>query len=152
MRQPVTAIPGAVLSESGPSRIAYLPAPLDSCYGRDHLPDHANLLANVVEWALAGRVPLRVDGPGLLDCRLYRQDDRFVLHLLNLSNEAAWKAPVEEVLPVGPIEVKVKRSGAVQGRSVRSLVSANAVASRLDGDWIAFTVPAIREHEVLVIS
>src|SRR4051812_20801905 len=51
IRQPKTDVPGLVLNEKGASKIAYFPADIDSRYGKDHLPDHADLLANTVRWA-----------------------------------------------------------------------------------------------------
>ena len=50
MRQPTTDIPGLVLSEHGASRVAYMPADIDRRYAREHLPDHARLIANIVRW------------------------------------------------------------------------------------------------------
>jgi hypothetical protein len=76
MRTPKTDIPGLVLNTRGTSRIAYLPADIDRRFGRDNLPDHANLLVNIVRWAAGRRVPLEVKGAGLVDCRLYRQPGR----------------------------------------------------------------------------
>ena len=50
---PKTDIPGLVLNAAGKSRVAYLPADIDRRYARDNLPDHADLLANIVRWAAA---------------------------------------------------------------------------------------------------
>ena len=44
-------------------------------------PTTANLLANIFRWAAADRIPLEVRGPGLIDCHLYRQPGRLILHL-----------------------------------------------------------------------
>ncbi len=94
MRQPRTNIPGLIVRElSGETplarsgsgaggeggspgnrgRVAFLPADLDRRFARDNLPDHGNLLANLVRWAAKDDVPLAVDGPGLIDCHLYTQ-------------------------------------------------------------------------------
>ena len=97
MRQPKTDIPGLVLNTKGKARIAYLPADIDRRYGRDNLTDHAHLLANITRWALGDRLPLEVRGPGLIDCHLYRQDQRLILHLVNLTNEGTWRAPYGRV-------------------------------------------------------
>ena len=51
MRQPTTDIPGLVLSDTATLRVAYMPADIDRRYAREHLPDHAMLLANVIRWA-----------------------------------------------------------------------------------------------------
>jgi hypothetical protein len=140
------------LKEKGKAKIAYFPAEIDSRYGKDHLPDHANLLANTVRWAGgdSSRV-LEVEGPGLLDCHLYSQQDCFVLHIINLSNEAAWKAPVEELIPVGPLRVGVKLGGAVGGHSARSLVSNVQISAAASDGWTRFQLPSVRDHEVIVI-
>ena len=64
MRAPKTDIPGLVLNTRGNARVAYLPADIDRRFGRDNLPDHGNLLANIVRWAAGGRIPLEVEGRG----------------------------------------------------------------------------------------
>ena len=47
-----SGIPGLVVSEAaGGGRVAYLAADLDRRYLRELMPDHANLLANLVRWA-----------------------------------------------------------------------------------------------------
>ncbi len=151
MREPRTKIPGLVLSQKGKSRIAYFPAEIDSRYGRDNLPDHANLLANVVRWATEGRGVLDVKGPGLLDCHLYEQQDCMILHLVNLSNPAAWKAPVEELIPVGPVHIAIKLNGGAAGKSVHSLVSSRELAATVADGWVKFDIASIADHDVLVV-
>ena len=96
MRQPSTSIPGLILSEKGRSRIAYMPADIDRRYAREHLPDHGDLLANVARWASSGSIPLAVEAPGVIDCHLYRQGAKLILHLVNLTNAATWRAPMED--------------------------------------------------------
>ncbi len=65
-----------------------MPADIDRRYERQHLPDHGDLLANIVRWAAADAIPIEVRGPGLIDCHLYTQAGRFILHLVNLTNSA----------------------------------------------------------------
>jgi len=129
MRQPSSALPALVLHEPpGGGRVAYLPADVDRCFGRDFLPDHATLLANVVRWAARERLPLEVDGPGMLDCHLYRQPGRLVLHLVNLTNPGAWRPPLHELIPVGPLRVRVRLAEDVGGGAARFLVAGQSVA------------------------
>src|SRR5205814_3374428 len=74
MREPKTDIPGLIVNERPNSgRVAFLPADLDRRFARDNLPDHGDLLANLVLWASHERVPFRVEGAGLIDCHLFRQ-------------------------------------------------------------------------------
>ena len=95
MRQPKTDIPAIVVNERpGRGRVAYLPADLDRRYGRGNLPDHANLLANLVRWTAREDFPLHVQGPGLIDCHLYRQPGRMILHLVNLTSVGMLTRPL----------------------------------------------------------
>ena len=151
MREPNTDIPGLVLTERGKSRIAFMPADIDRRYAAMHLPDHAGLLANVVRWAAGGNIPLHVEGPGLIDCHLYQQQGRLILHLVNLTSAATWRAPVEEFLPVGPLKVKVRLLQQAGVRSARFLVSGAERAVTLDQGMAVFELPSILDHEVVVV-
>ena len=89
------------LSERSKSRIAFMPADIDRRYAREHLTDHADLLANIARWAAGDSIPLTVDGPGFLDCHLYQQPGHMILHIVNLTSAGTWRAPVEELTPGG---------------------------------------------------
>ncbi len=120
MREPKTSVPALVLREVGNgSRIAYLPADIDRRFAKDNLPDHGNLLANLVRWASSEDIPLRVEGPGLIDCHLYRQAGRLILHLVNLTSAGTWRAAIDELIPVGPFHVRVRLPGDVPGQGIR---------------------------------
>jgi len=151
MREPRTGIPGLVLSENpGGGRVAYLPADIDRRFARDNLPDHGDLLANIIRWAVRDDVPVRVEGAGLIDCHLYRQPGRLVLHLVNLTNAGTWRTPVHELISVGPLRVAVPWA-AGHGR-VHSLVSGREIPASGAGGWVRFDVAAISDHDVVVIQ
>jgi hypothetical protein len=152
MRQPATDIPGLVLSEHGRARVAYLPADVDRRYASEHLPDHAALLANVVRWAAGGVGPLAVEGPGLIDCHLYQQAGRMILHLVNLTSEATWRAPVDELIRVGPFTVKIRLTAGRARRAARLLVAGTGKPVRMEGEMGVVTVDGILDHEVIVIE
>jgi hypothetical protein len=152
MRQPASDIPGLILSEHGRGRVAYMPADIDRRYASEHLPDHAALLANVVRWAAGAGVPLTVEGPGLIDCHLYRQSGRMILHMVNLTSEATWRAPLDELIRVGPFTVKIRLPRAGAGRVARLLVANTEKSVIMDGEMGVVTIDAILDHEVIVIG
>ena len=49
-----------------------------------------------------------VQGAGLVDCHLYQQSGRMVLHIVNLTSAATWRQPLDELIAIGPLKVKVK--------------------------------------------
>jgi hypothetical protein len=154
MREPRTEVPGLIVRErtAGRGRVAFLPADLDRRYGRDNLPDHGDLLANLVRWAADDDIPLRVEGAGFVDCHLYRQPRRLVLHLVNLTSAGTWRAPVDELIRVGPLKLQLRVPPEVRGDRVRFLVSGRTATAAVGDGWARFEVPEILDHEVVVIG
>jgi hypothetical protein len=152
MREPRTDIPGLVLTEHGAGRVAYFAADIDRRYALEHLPDHARLLANVIRWAAHGGLPLTVDGAGLVDCHLYEQPGRLILHLVNLTSEATWRAPLDELIKVGPFDVAVRLAAGMKPRTARLLVSDTNVPIQIAGGTASFRVEFLLDHEVVLIE
>jgi hypothetical protein len=152
MREPKTDIPGLVLYTSGQGRVAYMPADLDRRFGRDNLPDHGNLIANLVKWASKNSFPLKVKGKGLIDCHFYRQSDKLIVHLVNLTSAGTWRAPVHELIPVGPLKVSIKLPAGVSADDITFLVGDKPKKVRNRAGWVTFRVKSILDHEVVVIG
>jgi hypothetical protein len=152
MREPRTDIPGLILNEEGGHRVAFLPADLDRRYAIDNLPDHGDLLAGLVRWAARDSIPLRVDGPGLLNVELYRQSERLVLHVVNLTGVGSWRAPMEEIVPLGPVKLSVRDRASGASRVARWRVAGRTERVTARDGWLRLTLPILREHELLVIE
>jgi len=153
MRVPVTGIPGLVLQTlPGDIRIAFMPADLDRRFARYNLPDHGNLLATLVRWTVKDNLPIRVEGTGLLDCHLYRQPGRLILHVVNLTNAGTWRQPIHEIIPVGPVNVTIRLPEDVGGTKLRLLVSAQDVTIQVSDRSASFSLASVLDHEVIVIS
>jgi hypothetical protein len=144
MRTPKTDIPAVILK----ARSAYLPAPLDALYAHGNLPDHGNLLANLVRWAAGDRIGFELQGAGLIDCHLYTQPGRLIVHLVNLTNEAAWRGPMDEFIPVGPLTLRVRAS---TGRNATCLVSGAKPTVAVQQGWATIKIPRVLDHEVVVV-
>ncbi len=151
MKEPETAIPGLILNENK-GRVAYFPTDIDRCFARDFLPDFASLLANAVRWAAHRNIPIAVEGTGLIDCHLYRQEDNFILHLINLTNQGTWRAPMYEYIPVGPFKVRLRMPAAAKVKSIKLLVKEKEVPFRQSNNGVNFKINSITDHEVVVVE
>ncbi|HEV8633652.1 MAG TPA: alpha-amylase family protein [Chloroflexota bacterium] len=153
-----TALPGLYLCDRplgpGSGRVAYLPADLDRSFWRWGQPDHGELLAGLVGWALDAPLPVEVDGSGIVDVHLWRQGahGRTILHLVNLTNPAYDRPPAHELIPVGPQRVRLPLGGGAAPHEARLLVAGGSVPAVPDGDAIVFEVPSILDHEVVVVE
>jgi hypothetical protein len=145
MREPKTDIAGLVLH----GKHAYLAADLDRRYARSNLPDQGNLLANLVRWAAGDRIGFELRGPGLIDCHVYRQNSRLIVHVVNLTNEGAWRGPMDELIPVGPLEVRLKD---VRARTAEARVSAAKLPVAIRDGWASVELKSVADHEMLIFS
>ncbi len=153
MRTTHTDIPGLIVRTTPQgSRIGFLAADLDRRFGRDNLPDHGDLLASLVRWSGGDTIPLKVEGKGVIDCHLYRQPGRMILHLVNLTNGWVSRAPVHELIPVGPLKVRVKLDVDLAGRTAKRLVDRAEVRIEPADGWATFQIPALLDHEVVIIA
>jgi hypothetical protein len=166
MREPQSDTPGLILRETTKSggaslwpraagtasRVAFLPADLDRRFARDNLPDYGNLLANLIRWVARENIALRVEGPGFIDCHLYRHTDRLILHMVNLTNAGTWRAPVDELIPIGPLQIRVAIPKDIRVRNVRLLVSDNKIQFSVKDGLANFEIKSLLDHEVAVLS
>ncbi|GAC1426806.1 MAG: beta-galactosidase trimerization domain-containing protein [Flavisolibacter sp.] len=153
MREPKTNIPGLIVrTNENAGRVAFIPADFDKQFGRFNHPDHGNLLANIIRWAAKDDIPLFVEGAGLVDCHLYQQSGRMVLHVVNLTSAATWRQPLDELIAIGPLKIRVKLPKLISGKNVKMLVSKKASAAAISNGYVVFEIKSILDHEVIVIS
>jgi Hypothetical glycosyl hydrolase 6/Beta-galactosidase trimerisation domain len=161
MREPKTDIPAILLNEkSNAGRVAFIPADLDRQFGRTNLPDHGNLLKNIILWAAKEDIAIHVDGAGLLDCHLYSQTyqqgmkkmNRLILHIVNLTNAAAWRQPIDELISIGPLKVSIKLPDGITGHQLRLLVADKNITAKVVEGTCRFEVSSVLDHEVIVIG
>jgi hypothetical protein len=126
-----------------------VPADVGRRYAREHLTDHGDLLANLIRWAAGESIPLAIEGPGFLDCHLYRQGTRLILHVVNLTSAATWRAPMDELIAVGPLKASLP---GFRANKARTLVRAGAVALSQSGGGVTFTLASVLDHEMVVLE
>ncbi|HEX4230103.1 MAG TPA: Tat pathway signal protein [Bryobacteraceae bacterium] len=148
MRRPKTDIPGLVIRD----RVAFLPADIDRRYGRYATPDHGDLLINLIRWAAGESIPLHVDGRGLIDCSLYSQPGRLVLHLVNLTAAGSGRAPLDDLVQAGPLSIRVRLPQDVSRSRARLLVAGRIAPVELKDGWSHFETGPVWDHEVVVIE
>jgi hypothetical protein len=151
-----TELPCLYLREAGAGgRVAYLPAAVDRLHARSGQPDHAALLAALVRWVARDDLPVRVSGPGLLDVHAYTQEHdggRVIVHLVSLTHAGAWRAPVDELTPVGEQRVTVGLAPGRAARRARLLVAGGEAALEPGDGAVTAVVPGVLDHEVVVVE
>ena len=151
-RVPKTDVREIYLQERGRSRIAYIPWDIDRTYWDVMCVDHGRLLRNVVAWALNEPPVLEVTGRGVLDVAVWRQKQSLTVHLVNLTNPMMMKGPLREVIPVGPLTVRVRMPDAARAKEARLLTAGVRAGVRESNGSLTLTVPSVEVHEVIAFD
>ena len=154
MRQPESDLPGIVYRQhqSG-AKIVCFAADIDRCFGRYYLPDHGNLLANTVEWTLGSNKAFSLKTNGVIDCHLYSQEEKLILHLINLSGEGFRRPPLHQILPVAGVTVEIGRQLIKSAGTVTSRVLGQKnIAFVNKNNSVQININEIKDHELLVIE
>lgn len=72
--------------------------------------------------------------------------------LVNLTSEATWRAPLHELIKVGPFTVKLRLPEGMRQASARLLVSGATQRVAVQGGSAVIEIPSILDHEVLVVE
>lgn len=132
-------------------KVVYFAGDIDRRYCEYNMADHGTLLAQAVTFALQGKETLKIIGKGYLDCRLYRQDNRFILHMVNLSGANQYPGLLEEEYSVGPFQVSVKAED-FPVRQAALKVSGETSPVFCEGGWITFPVSRIDSQELIILE
>jgi len=96
--------------------------------------------------------PVRVKGAGMLDVTIWRQKQSMTVHLVNLTNPMMMKGPVREIIPIGPLQVRIRVASGATVTRVHTLVNRGERRFRLSGGFIDVGVPSVGIHEVVAVD
>ena len=152
MREPRTDVPAiTVKRHASGAQLTWLIADLDRCFGRDENVEHAQIIVNAVRLALGDTAKVSLSGThGVITAELYRQGERHIVHLNNRLLLSHVPGRQFDLVPIGPVEVRVNVGAAAESVTLR--VAGKSVPARRDGAALVFTVEAILDHEVAVIG
>ena len=145
-------VPLAYVREAGKGRVAYFPGDLAATYGATHLPEHGRLLQAALREVTRDKYSATVEGPGLVDFSLFEQAGAncLVAFLVNLTNPAAWRPPLTEIIPVSRQTLTIRLQPGESCTAVRLLVSSKEAKFSQSGETLVVELPGIADFEVVV--
>jgi len=152
-RVPRTQSRELYLREIGRGRVAYIPWDIDRTFWEVLSPDHGTLLRNVLTWAMNQEpAPVEVDGRGIVDVTVWRQQASMTVHLVNLTNPMMMKGPLREIIPIGPLTVRARVPNGLRATKVKLLTAGTSAAPQDTGATLTVRVPTVDVHEVVAID
>jgi len=147
-----TDISEVYVHEYGKGRVVYFPWDIDRSFWEVLCVDHSKLLKNAVEWAANEAKIVTVDGPGVLDVTVWRQQASLTVHVVNLTNPMMMKGPFREIVPVGEQRVRLTLPEGQRAKRIQLLVGGKEPPTSNAGGLVEITVPSIGVHEVIAID
>lgn len=141
---------GLIVSSYGKGKVVFSPAALGGHYFENRMIPIQKLIENSVRWLLGDRGLVEVDAPATVEVVLRTQRDkgRVLIHLINCTGEM--QRPMERVIPLNDIALKVKVSGA---KKVYALAEQGEIPFQSDEEgWTRFTLPKLGLYEVVVVE
>ncbi|HET7221427.1 MAG TPA: alpha-amylase family protein [Vicinamibacterales bacterium] len=151
-RTPHTETRELYLRDLGRSRVAYIPWDIDRTFWDVMCVDHLRLLRNTIAWTANEPPPVTIDGPGVLDVAVWRQERSMTVHIVNLTNPMMMKGPLRETIPVGPLRVRIRIPAGARSSKVQLLTAGTTIAATPADGVITVTVPSVEVHEVIAID
>jgi hypothetical protein len=136
---------------SGGGKAVYTAWDLDSSYGRCALPDHGDLLGNIIRYLLAGKSAVQVECDAYIDFKCYRQDNRLIIHLINLNHTGFDHGFAEKNLPVGPGRITV-RGLDFSPKTVTATEEGATAALNVTGDTAVVGLDCLGVHQLLIVE
>lgn len=152
VREGSPELPAVFQTTHGKGRAVYFPFNIDATFAEVQHPDHGILIANAVKWAARREAPLVVNGQGVVDVALWRQESSLTAHLVNLTNPMLMRAPFREIIAVGAQEVSIELPTGVKPKAVKLLSSGAAANWAMREGRLVVRVPRVELHEVVAVD
>ena len=150
-RVPETNIHGLYLREVGKGRVAYFPGDIDRTFWQIMSVDHGKLLQNTILWTLNENQLVTVEGPGVIDITVWRQQKSMTVHLVNLTNPMMMKGPFRELIPVD-LKVSILIPEGVKVQGVNLLVKGQDPKFEVINGKITLEVTQVSDHEIVALE
>ncbi len=116
-----------------------------------NITDYSRILISFC--SLSSRPVVQSADTGLYEVVLRRQENRFILHIVNLTG--AMTRPIQKIVPLSDVAFTLNLSGfGMDGRDfgVKSLRDAQVRDVVQDGETLSFTLDKLDAYEILVIE
>lgn len=132
------------------SRVVYLAADIDRCYGKYGILDHRKLLADAVLWASKEAPAARVLGDGEFCVSVYGKGVKILIHIVNLTGCRTMPGTLEKAVKVYDLKAEVLCEKEVS--KVYSLVEERSYEFAMRDKKAVIHIPMLNEHEFLVLE
>ena len=144
--------PAATIHRVGKGAAVYVPGSVFGDYASNRYPLTRDFVGAILR-ALAGRLDVEVQAPACVDVILRRKGARTLVHLINRNSglpSLPHSAVVDEIAPVGPVTVKVRRPDAP--KTVKLAFEQASLEWKYVKGTLTVKVPSVEIHAAVVVE
>jgi hypothetical protein len=123
---------------------------LDAVYGRAAHPDHGDLIASIIKYLLGDKIPVLVECDAYIDFKIYSQEERLIIHLINSNHSGFAQGYAEKNLPVGPVKISVKLPGFAPAKVWATEDKQEVKISRNPEGGFTLTLQRLGVHQLII--
>ena len=142
---PDKGFPGIILNQCGKGNSVYFTGNIGICYADRSHPDFSKMIRNIVSYYASPMV--ETDCLGSVEMVLRKQEDRYLLHLINLTGEMT--RPMNRIVPLQNIHICVQ---VPDGLSVSAIRGGKVLEPLIKENELSFTLSQLNDYEVVVMT
>lgn len=152
----VTDYPAVLTHTFGNGRVVYFANDVSGAYGNFGDPSLRKLLRNAILWANNAPMPVETDAPLAVEVRCYRQENRYLVHLMNYitSESRVWPdvggSAAEDTIPIRDITIRLN----MRKSPARAFLASDkqSVPFEYKNSVASMRVPKLDVFDILVVE
>lgn len=137
--------------DGGGGKVIYAAWNLDACYGRAAHPDHGDLLGNMIRYLLGDKITTQIECDAYIDFKIYRQDKRVIIHLINPNHSGFSQGYAEKNLPVGPVNITIRMPDC-KFSTAKATEDGQAIKMTGIKDGIRLELAVLKVHQLIIME
>ncbi|MCX7705363.1 MAG: hypothetical protein N2115_03790 [bacterium] len=142
----ISEYPAILISKRGKGKVIYFASPVFESYNKFRIDMHKKLMLYLIKKCVLGGLQIETNAPGTIAIEIRKNQKAVCVHIVNVTSEM--KRPMDTVLPLHNIEIAVRTH---LGKAT-VLSSGKPLKVKRKRGRLVFTVPEIRDYEIIVLS
>jgi hypothetical protein len=105
----------------------------------------------MVKYLLGDKNTVQINCEAYIDFKVYHQEERLIIHLINLNYTGAARGYAEKTLPVGPVKIKIKLPGFSPSTVKLPGSNEEAALSKVDG-FVMVKIKKLDIHQLVILE
>lgn len=138
--------PSVVYNKYGKGESIYFSGAVGEFFDKYANTDIKKLVVNAVNKFSSALI--ETDAPGSVEISLRKKDNKYMIHLINLTGEMI--RPIERIIPLNNVKFTINDD--IKVKSVKTLRTGETLAFNNECGKVEFTLPLLNNHEIIVVE